>query len=51
MEHTTAVMTVQNIQDRVYLIRGQQVMLDYDLAEVNLQNSKVSLCAPRIAVL
>ena len=34
MEHTTEVMTVQNIEDRVYVIRGQQVMLDYDLAEV-----------------
>ena len=34
MEPRTEVMTVQNIQDRVYVIRGQQVMLDYDLAEV-----------------
>lgn len=27
-------MTVDNIYNRVYIIRGQQVMLDYDLAEV-----------------
>ncbi len=28
------VMTVENIQNKVYVIRGQQVMLDYDLAEI-----------------
>jgi hypothetical protein len=27
-------MTVDNICNRVYVIRGQQVMLDYDLAEI-----------------
>lgn len=27
-------MTVDNIYNRVYVIRGQQVMLDYDLAEI-----------------
>lgn len=27
-------MTVDNIRKRVYVIRGQQVMLDYDLAEI-----------------
>ena len=27
-------MTVDNICNRVYIIRGQQVMLDYDLAEI-----------------
>ena len=27
-------MTIDNICNRVYLIRGQQVMLDYDLAEI-----------------
>ena len=27
-------MTVDNIRNRVYIIRGQQVMLDYDLAEI-----------------
>ena len=26
--------TVDNINNRVYIIRGQQVMLDYDLAEL-----------------
>lgn len=26
--------TVDNIRNRVYVIRGQQVMLDYDLAEL-----------------
>lgn len=28
------VMTLESVQNRVYLIRGQQVMLDYDLAEI-----------------
>ena len=28
------VMTVDSISNRVYVIRGQQVMLDYDLAEI-----------------
>ena len=28
------IMTVENIQNEVYVIRGQQVMLDYDLAEI-----------------
>ncbi len=30
----TEVMSVENIQNKVYVIRGQQVMLDYDLAEI-----------------
>ena len=30
----TGIMTVENIQNKVYVIRGQQVMLDYDLAEI-----------------
>ncbi len=30
----TEVMSVENIQNKVYVLRGQQVMLDYDLAEV-----------------
>lgn len=34
MEQMTEVMTVENIQNKVYVIRGQQVMLDYDLAEI-----------------
>ncbi|MBE5876271.1 MAG: ORF6N domain-containing protein, partial [Lachnospiraceae bacterium] len=34
MEENTGVMTVDNISNRVYVIRGQQVMLDYDLAEI-----------------
>lgn len=34
MEGTTELMTVDNICNRVYIIRGQQVMLDYDLAEI-----------------
>ncbi|MBE5948399.1 MAG: ORF6N domain-containing protein [Lachnospiraceae bacterium] len=32
MGEKTELMTVDNICDRVYVIRGQQVMLDYDLA-------------------
>ena len=31
---STELMTVDNICNRVYIIRGQQVMLDYDLAEI-----------------
>ncbi|MBQ7954570.1 MAG: ORF6N domain-containing protein [Lachnospiraceae bacterium] len=31
---TAKIMTVDNIRNRVYIIRGQQVMLDYDLAEI-----------------
>ncbi len=34
MGEKTELMTVDNIQNRVYVIRGQQVMLDYDLAKV-----------------
>ena len=34
MEETKELMTVDNIYNRVYVIRGQQVMLDYDLADV-----------------
>lgn len=34
MEENAAIMTVDNICNRVYVIRGQQVMLDYDLAEI-----------------
>ena len=34
MEEKTTLMTVDNICNRVYVIRGQQVMLDYDLAEI-----------------
>ena len=34
MEENASIMTVDNICNRVYDIRGQQVMLDYDLAEI-----------------
>ena len=34
MAETTELMTVDNICNRVYIIRGQQVMLDYELAEI-----------------
>ncbi|MBP3543144.1 MAG: ORF6N domain-containing protein [Lachnospiraceae bacterium] len=34
MGEKTELMTVDNIQNRVYVIRGQQVMLDCDLAEI-----------------
>ena len=34
MAESTELMTVDNICSRVYVIRGQQVMLDYDLAEI-----------------
>lgn len=34
MEENTQVMTVNNIRNRVYVIRGQQVMLDQDLADI-----------------
>ena len=34
MAENTELITVDNICNRVYVIRGQQVMLDYDLAEI-----------------
>ena len=34
MAETTELTAVDNICNRVYFIRGQQVMLDYDLAEL-----------------
>ncbi len=34
MGEKTGILTVDKIQNRVYVIRGQQVMLDYDLAEI-----------------
>ncbi len=34
MEEKAEIMTLESIQNRVYTIRGQQVMLDYDLAEI-----------------
>lgn len=34
MGENAGLMTVDNICSRVYVIRGQQVMLDYDLAEI-----------------
>ena len=34
MEEITEMVTVENIQNSVYIIRGQQVMLDYDLAKI-----------------
>lgn len=34
MEQMTEVMSVENLQNKVYVIRGQQVMLDCDLAEI-----------------
>ena len=34
MEDNTELMTIDSIYNRVYFIRGQQVMLDYDLAAI-----------------
>ena len=34
MENTTGLLTVESIRNCVYTIRGQQVMLDYDLAHI-----------------
>ena len=34
MAESTTLMALDNICNRVYVIRGQQVMLDYDLAEL-----------------
>lgn len=34
MEENIELMTIDSIYDRVYFIRGQQVMLDYDLAQI-----------------
>ena len=34
MENTTGLLTVESIRNCVYTIRGQQVMLDSDLADI-----------------
>ena len=34
MEEKMELITIDNIRNRVYVIRGQQVMLDFDLAEI-----------------
>ena len=34
MKGETELMTLDNIRNRVYVIRGHQVMIDYDLAEI-----------------
>lgn len=34
MEENTEIMTLDNICNHVYVVRGRQVMLDYDLAEI-----------------
>lgn len=34
MEETKELITIENIRSKVYIIRGQQVMLDRDLAEI-----------------
>ena len=34
MEEKSELMTVENICNQVYVIRGQRVMLDYDLAAI-----------------
>ena len=34
MEEKKGILSVNNIQDKVYVIRGQQVVLDFDLAEI-----------------
>ncbi|MBP3462342.1 MAG: ORF6N domain-containing protein, partial [Tyzzerella sp.] len=34
MEEKTELTTIEDIRDRVYIIRGQQVMLDRDLADI-----------------
>ena len=33
-EQAAEVTPMENVQNKVYMIRGQQVMLDYDLAEI-----------------
>ena len=34
MGDTTELQSVESIKDRVYMIRGEQVMMDSDLAEI-----------------
>ena len=34
MEEAKTLLTVDNVYSRVYTIRNQQVMLDFDLAEI-----------------
>ena len=40
MEDSTERMTLDNLCNRVHTIRGQQVMLDYDLAEIYVYEVK-----------
>ena len=38
MEDTKELITTDDIRSKVYIIRGQQVMLDKDLAEIDAYN-------------
>ena len=40
MEDTKELITTDDIRSKVYIIRGQQVMLDKDLAEIYLEDMK-----------
>lgn len=40
MADNTELMTIDDICNRVYVIRGQQVMLDYDLADSMAMKSR-----------
>ena len=40
MADNTELMTIDDICNRVYAIRGQQVMLDYDLADSMAMKSR-----------
>ena len=38
-----AVIDAKSLNDRIYMIRGQKVMLDFDLAEINGYETKTSI--------
>ena len=45
MEETKELITTDDIRSKVYIIRGQQVMLDKDLAEIyGYEVKKLVLC-------
>lgn len=42
MEDTKELITTDDIRSKVYIIRGQQVMLDKDLAEIDYSRCQIN---------
>ena len=45
-ENDVVLIDEQSIREKIYMIRGQQIMLDFDLAELSHKGSD-SLCASK----